>query len=68
MISLILINGHNDTDNQFTYVKMILIFFLQVINGLMNRDDWQDAIKTPIGCIPGGSGNALACSINYSAG
>ncbi|XP_060573427.1 sphingosine kinase 1-like isoform X2 [Ruditapes philippinarum] len=40
----------------------------EVINGLMNRDDWQDAIKTPIGCIPGGSGNALACSINYSAG
>ncbi|XP_025116164.1 LOW QUALITY PROTEIN: sphingosine kinase 1-like [Pomacea canaliculata] len=43
-----------------------LIF--EVINGLMKRVDWSSAIKTPVGCVPGGSGNALACSINYSAG
>ena len=41
---------------------------LQVINGLMSRPDWQDAMKLPVGCIPGGSGNALSCAINYSAG
>ncbi|KAK3590961.1 hypothetical protein CHS0354_034533 [Potamilus streckersoni] len=40
----------------------------EVVNGLMQRDDWQKAIKVPIGCLPGGSGNALCCSINYSAG
>ncbi|XP_014779119.2 sphingosine kinase 2 [Octopus bimaculoides] len=43
-----------------------LIF--EVINGLMSRPDWDQALKIPIGCIPGGSGNALCCSINYSAG
>lgn len=40
----------------------------EVINGLMSRPDWQKALKIPIGCIPAGSGNALCCSINYSAG
>ncbi|CAH1794281.1 unnamed protein product [Owenia fusiformis] len=43
-----------------------LIF--EVINGLMERDDWAVAIKKPIGTIPGGSGNALSCAINYAAG
>ena len=33
----------------------------EVINGLMNRPDWREAIKTPVGQIPGGSANALAC-------
>ncbi|MEQ2204200.1 hypothetical protein XENOCAPTIV_009550, partial [Xenoophorus captivus] len=38
-----------------------------VINGLMEREDWQQAIQTPLGILPGGSGNALAASIhNYS--
>ncbi|KAL3875800.1 hypothetical protein ACJMK2_033716 [Sinanodonta woodiana] len=40
----------------------------EVLNGLMQREDWQKAINVPIGCLPGGSGNALCCSINYSAG
>ncbi|KAH3871345.1 hypothetical protein DPMN_034543, partial [Dreissena polymorpha] len=40
----------------------------EVVNGLMGRSDWEDAMKIPIGCVPGGSGNALACAINYSAG
>jgi sphingosine kinase len=39
----------------------------EVINGLMNRDDWREAIKTPIGQLPGGSGNALSASICYLA-
>ncbi|XP_046352905.2 sphingosine kinase 2-like [Haliotis rufescens] len=40
----------------------------EAINGLMERPDWEKAIQIPVGCIPGGSGNALCCSINYSAG
>uniref|UniRef100_A0A667WSN3 sphingosine kinase n=1 Tax=Myripristis murdjan TaxID=586833 RepID=A0A667WSN3_9TELE len=39
----------------------------EVINGLMEREDWEEAIQTPLGILPGGSGNALAASIhNYS--
>ena len=33
----------------------------EVINGLMSRADWQEAIKVPINQLPGGSANALAC-------
>ncbi|XP_045904387.1 sphingosine kinase 1-like [Micropterus dolomieu] len=39
----------------------------EVINGLSERPDWEEAIRTPLGILPGGSGNALAASIhNYS--
>ncbi|ESO02544.1 hypothetical protein HELRODRAFT_106711 [Helobdella robusta] len=40
----------------------------EVINGLMEREDKFVAIKVPIGVIPGGSGNALICSVLYQAG
>lgn len=40
----------------------------EVINGLMDRPDWEQAIKTPVGMLPCGSGNALAGSINHYAG
>ncbi|OCT72946.1 sphingosine kinase 1 [Xenopus laevis] len=40
----------------------------EVINGLMERPDWEDAIKMPLGILPCGSGNALAGAINYNAG
>ncbi|KAM9298802.1 sphingosine kinase 2 [Gastrophryne carolinensis] len=40
----------------------------EVINGLMERADWEDAIKMPIGILPCGSGNALAGAVNYNAG
>ncbi|XP_059364052.1 sphingosine kinase 2-like isoform X2 [Carassius carassius] len=40
----------------------------EVINGLMERPDWEQAIKTPVGILPCGSGNALAGSINHCAG
>ncbi|XP_038832376.1 sphingosine kinase 2-like [Salvelinus namaycush] len=40
----------------------------EVINGLMERPDWELAIKTPVGILPCGSGNALAGSINHHAG
>ena len=43
-----------------------LIF--EVVNGLMRREDWVDAIQIPLGIIPGGSGNGLAFSINYAVG
>ena len=37
----------------------------EVINGLMDRTDWHQAIKIPIGQIPGGSANAVVCCISY---
>ena len=40
---------------------------MQVINGLMARPDWETAIKTPLGLLPTGSGNALVSSILYEA-
>lgn len=35
----------------------------EVVNGLMRRDDWQEAMKIPIGVIPTGSGNGLAYTL-----
>ncbi|XP_029440557.1 sphingosine kinase 2 [Rhinatrema bivittatum] len=40
----------------------------EVINGLMERPDWEEAIKTPVGILPCGSGNALAGAVNFSGG
>ncbi|KAG7327009.1 hypothetical protein KOW79_010410 [Hemibagrus wyckioides] len=40
----------------------------EVVNGLMEREDWEKAIQTPLGVLPGGSGNALAASIHYYNG
>lgn len=37
----------------------------EVINGLMERQDWETAIKTPLGHIPGGSANALSCCVAH---
>uniref|UniRef100_A0A7N8Y470 sphingosine kinase n=1 Tax=Mastacembelus armatus TaxID=205130 RepID=A0A7N8Y470_9TELE len=37
----------------------------EVINGLMEREDWQEAIQIPLGILPGGSGNALAASVHH---
>ncbi|XP_034749211.1 sphingosine kinase 1 [Etheostoma cragini] len=37
----------------------------EVINGLMEREDWEEAIQTPLGILPGGSGNALAASVHH---
>lgn len=44
---------------------LCLFLFIQVINGLMEREDWQEAIQTPLGILPGGSGNALAASVHH---
>lgn len=35
----------------------------QVINGLMSRDDWREALRLPIGHLPGGSGNAFITNV-----
>uniref|UniRef100_A0A8C6X872 Sphingosine kinase 2 n=1 Tax=Naja naja TaxID=35670 RepID=A0A8C6X872_NAJNA len=40
----------------------------EVINGLMERPDWEEAVKMPLGILPCGSGNAVAAAINCSAG
>ncbi|XP_036397242.1 sphingosine kinase 1 [Megalops cyprinoides] len=40
----------------------------EVVNGLMEREDWEAAIQTPLGILPGGSGNALAASIHHYSG
>lgn len=40
----------------------------EVINGLLERPDWEEAIRTPLGILPGGSGNALAASVHYYSG
>ncbi|KAG8565641.1 hypothetical protein GDO81_012932 [Engystomops pustulosus] len=40
----------------------------EVINGLMERPDWAKAIKKILSILPGGSGNALAASINHYSG
>lgn len=31
----------------------------------MDREDWEQAIRTPLGILPGGSGNALAASVHH---
>ncbi|XP_030646074.1 sphingosine kinase 1 [Chanos chanos] len=40
----------------------------EVVNGLMEREDWEEAIQIPLGILPGGSGNALAASIHHYTG
>ncbi|KAM4663796.1 sphingosine kinase 1 [Discoglossus pictus] len=40
----------------------------EVVNGLMERQDWASAIKKPLAILPSGSGNALAASISHYSG
>ncbi|XP_020591739.1 sphingosine kinase 1-like [Phalaenopsis equestris] len=37
--------------------------FVEVLNGLLQREDWDTAIKVPLGIIPAGTGNGLAKSL-----
>jgi sphingosine kinase len=39
------------------------LFILKVINGLFSRNDWQEALKLPIGHLPCGSANAFVTNI-----
>lgn len=37
----------------------------EIFNGLLSRKDWEEAIKIPVGHIPGGSANGFASTIAY---
>jgi diacylglycerol kinase family enzyme len=37
----------------------------EMLNGLMARQDWVDAVKIPLGIIPAGSGNAVSTAMGY---
>ncbi|XAR66392.1 Sphinganine kinase [Bertholletia excelsa] len=41
---------------------------VEVVNGLLGREDWNAAIKMPLGVVPAGTGNGMAKSILDSAG
>ncbi|KAG0497116.1 hypothetical protein HPP92_001807 [Vanilla planifolia] len=41
---------------------------VEVVNGLLQRDDWDTAIKIPLGIIPAGTGNGMAKSLLDVAG
>ncbi|XP_045296641.1 sphingosine kinase 2 isoform X1 [Leopardus geoffroyi] len=40
----------------------------EVLNGFLDRPDWEEAVKTPVGILPCGSGNALAGAVNQHGG
>ncbi|CAI5483535.1 unnamed protein product [Closterium sp. Yama58-4] len=40
----------------------------EVLNGLLARSDWKEAIRTPLGVIPAGSGNGMAKSLLHASG
>ncbi|KAG0477227.1 hypothetical protein HPP92_013631 [Vanilla planifolia] len=42
--------------------------FVEVLNGLLQREDWNTAIKLPLGIIPAGTGNGLAKSLLDAVG
>ncbi|XP_042507403.1 sphingosine kinase 1-like isoform X1 [Macadamia integrifolia] len=41
---------------------------VEVVNGLLQRVDWEVAIKMPLGIIPAGSGNGMVKSVLDSVG
>ncbi|XP_028795382.1 sphingosine kinase 1 isoform X2 [Neltuma alba] len=41
---------------------------VEVVNGLLEREDWDTAIKIPLGVIPAGTGNGMAKSLLDSVG
>ncbi|KAL5198621.1 hypothetical protein ABZP36_002133 [Zizania latifolia] len=41
---------------------------VEVVNGLLQREDWNTAIKMPLGIIPAGTGNGMAQSLLHIAG
>lgn len=36
---------------------------VEVLNGLLEREDWESAMKMPLGVIPAGTGNGMARSV-----
>ncbi|EEF37693.1 sphingosine kinase 1 isoform X1 [Ricinus communis] len=41
---------------------------VEVVNGLLAREDWRDAIKLPLGMVPAGTSNGMAKSLLDSVG
>ncbi|CAM0906284.1 unnamed protein product [Alopecurus aequalis] len=41
---------------------------VEVVNGLLQRDDWNKAIKVPLGIVPAGTGNGMVQALLHSAG
>ncbi|XP_044497285.1 sphingosine kinase 1 isoform X2 [Mangifera indica] len=41
---------------------------VEVVNGLLEREDWRVAIKMPLGVIPAGTGNGMVKSLLDSVG
>uniref|UniRef100_A0A5B6ZHW6 sphingosine kinase n=1 Tax=Davidia involucrata TaxID=16924 RepID=A0A5B6ZHW6_DAVIN len=41
---------------------------VEVVNGLLERDDWDAAIRMPLGIVPAGTGNGMAKSLLDSIG
>ncbi|KAL6856118.1 hypothetical protein ACP4OV_018920 [Aristida adscensionis] len=41
---------------------------VEVVNGLLQREDWETAIKVPLGIIPAGTGNGMSRSLLHAAG
>ncbi|XP_009794880.1 sphingosine kinase 1 [Nicotiana tabacum] len=41
---------------------------VEVVNGLLEREDWSSAIKMPLGVIPAGTSNGMAKSLLDSVG
>ncbi|PON70961.1 Diacylglycerol kinase, catalytic domain containing protein [Parasponia andersonii] len=41
---------------------------VEVVNGLLEREDWDTAIKIPLGVVPAGTGNGMAKSLLDSVG
>ncbi|KAF3451560.1 hypothetical protein FNV43_RR07655 [Rhamnella rubrinervis] len=41
---------------------------VEVVNGLLEREDWEAAIKMPLGVVPAGTGNGMAKSLLDSVG
>uniref|UniRef100_A0A0E0FU57 sphingosine kinase n=1 Tax=Oryza nivara TaxID=4536 RepID=A0A0E0FU57_ORYNI len=40
---------------------------VEVVNGILQRMDWEEAMKIPIGVVPAGTGNGMAKSLLHSA-
>ncbi|KAK1378841.1 Sphingosine kinase 1 [Heracleum sosnowskyi] len=41
---------------------------VEVVNGLMEREDWESAMKMPLGVVPAGTGNGMAKSLLDTVG
>ncbi|XP_020274972.1 sphingosine kinase 1-like [Asparagus officinalis] len=41
---------------------------VEIVNGLLQREDWDTAIKVPLGIIPAGTGNGMAKSLLDAVG